>query len=137
MWECVNAGTEVYLVDNEEITTTLLGLPEDGCGEELAPVTVTAYDDCSESGVEVTYTEWSEADTECGTVWKRRWSATDGCGNTTVEERSVYELDETAPVLVFAHPMLSGIEDGGVVRLQIGGANGTLWSPYYFWCNGC
>lgn len=92
---------EIPLPDISEITST------DNCG---GAVTVEhSGDEISGSG--------------CDMVINRTFIATDACGNTTTCIQQITLLDTTAPAIVFAHPLLENIPNGGTFEVQCYGQN--------------
>ncbi len=81
----------------------LTGIPSDltvECDAIPAPATPTATDDC-DTDIQITFVEVEELG-PCKDTYTltRTWTATDDCGNVTVETQTINVQDTTNPVLV-------------------------------------
>lgn len=97
--ECGNSTAQtqtIYVVDEEG--PMLFGVPEDQvlqCGEVLADAIVVGIDNC-ESNIVVSLSAIT-VETPTGSVLVRTWSATDACGNSTIEVQNVQLLNNGVP----------------------------------------
>lgn len=131
--ECGNTSTfvqNVMVLDKEG--PILQGVPADACNDTSLDEPVTAFDECSNMEVPVDLTETTETVDGCGEVLTRIWTATDACGNTTTATQQVFFTDDQAPSLSFAHPLLTGLNDGDEFILPIGFEFGNPEEPYDF-----
>ncbi|MCP4120316.1 MAG: gliding motility-associated C-terminal domain-containing protein, partial [Bacteroidetes bacterium] len=121
--ECGNATSvpqNLNVIDSVE--PELIGIPADltiECTEMYPePDSITAIDNCDEN-VEILFNEiLGYSDCEYEII--RIWTALDECGNSVTEEQIITFIDTIAPVLVFANPLLEGLEDGDGVDIQCG-----------------
>jgi hypothetical protein len=107
-------------------------VPDDACNSSPILVPVTAFDACSGMEVAVNFSENLSDQAGCGQVLTRSWTASDACGNTSVATQQVFLVDDSPPVLSFAHPLLLGLEDGDELILPIGLGLGNPSAPYDF-----
>ena len=91
----------ITVMDNE--SPVLVGIPDNvivECEGDLAPLNVTATDDC-DSNVELVLTEETSSMT-CTNAYTliRTWTASDDCGNEVSASQTILVNDTTAPVLM-------------------------------------
>ncbi len=101
--ECGNENTatwNVYVLDEE--APQILEAPLNytiGCGDDIAEVSITAFDNCSASeNIDISL----HAKTNfmpCGYIFIRVWTITDECGNATEVTQEITVIDEEAPVI--------------------------------------
>lgn len=100
--DCDNVTSHTQTVTVEDTTApTMEGVPVDAeasCDSVPQAATVTALDNCSEAGVEL-----SEATVPGGCegdyTLTRTWTATDECGNSDSQSQTIVVSDTAAPVL--------------------------------------
>jgi hypothetical protein len=113
--ECGNSSTYTLflrIVDTQGPVFT--SFPADlgiECSDPLPVSTVAAEDNCSE--VEITV-EDSRINGDCENSYtiRRRFTATDGCGNPTIQDQFITVTDNTAPVLYFEDEYVNQYTDG-------------------------
>ncbi|MEM6965590.1 MAG: SdrD B-like domain-containing protein, partial [Bacteroidota bacterium] len=91
------ASQIITVQDNED--PILIGVPTDeivNCGNIPAPATPTANDNC-DTDVEIIFAETSVVN-GCETIITRTWTATDDCGNETIETQTI-TVNPDAPTL--------------------------------------
>lgn len=104
----------VTIVDDQG--PVLTGIPKDDCGSATIPPVVTARDACSGLDYPVTFTE-TEGNTDCGKVIIRTWTATDNCGNISIDAQRIFNRDLIAPVIKVTNPDLIKLQNGGTFEL--------------------
>jgi len=131
--DCGNSATFSQQIVISDVSGPVFeNVPTDACNDLSIPNTVTAFDECSGTNVNVQLSESSSDVEGCGQVLTRVWTATDACGNVSTATQQVFFTDDSAPVLTFAHPLLFALEDGGELTLDIGINSGTPMDPYTF-----
>lgn len=119
---CGNAATITQIVaisDHEQ--PVLEQVPSDttvSCDAIPAPTDPTATDNC-DTDLAIVFQEESLAG-NCPDSYTviRTWSATDDCGNTTIQSQRITVVDTTSPVIEFVHPDLIGKTDGDTIFLE-------------------
>ncbi len=100
--DCENVTSHRQLVTVVDTTQpTLSGVPADAgvsCDAVPDPAVVTAFDNCSEAGVELSESI-TPGDCDGAYTITRTWTATDECGNASTEAQTISVFDDTAPVL--------------------------------------
>ena len=93
--ECGNSIADVQIITVKDILPpSLVDVPDNitvdpGQGEVIPPVaTVTATDDC-DPNVTIAIDEEDIPGANCGFVRVRTWTATDACGNQTVDQQEI------------------------------------------------
>ncbi|MGC1473356.1 MAG: gliding motility-associated C-terminal domain-containing protein [Psychroserpens sp.] len=71
------------------------------CDSDISDLSITgdvndATDNCA-ADLEVTFTDSTSTDGDCGTSIIRTWSVTDSCGNTTEQDQAIILIDDIAP----------------------------------------
>ncbi len=97
--ECL-AFTHLHLITINDTLAPIMTVPPDTVIELSASLpldSVVAHDDCSEVTVE--FVDIIELLDGCDKLIIRSWSATDGCGNTTLDTQRIYMRDMLAPVI--------------------------------------
>lgn len=107
-------------------------IPATACANDAIPTDIIAFDECVQMEVEMTMTESSTELIDCGEVLLRTWTATDSCGNQSTATQHVVLADEEAPSLSFAHPLLIGLQDGGLLEIPVGFTYGGPDAPLPF-----
>ena len=101
---CGNTTVEIQVINVQDTTNPVLaGVPADAtveCDAVPAPATPTAADNC-DVDVDIVFAEniSNQICTDSYTI-TRTWTATDNCGNATVETQVITVQDTTNPVLV-------------------------------------
>ncbi|MBX2816938.1 MAG: hypothetical protein KTR24_13110, partial [Saprospiraceae bacterium] len=114
-----NCGSTVsrrYTIRFEDDVPPMLDVPSDttiNCGEDIPEPFYTARDNCSQ--VTVTLEEEASELATCERIIERTWTASDGCGNTTVKTQRISINDAAPPSIVVINPGLHGVEDGSEV----------------------
>ncbi|WP_367391080.1 HYR domain-containing protein [Lewinella sp. LCG006] len=131
--KCGNTSTFTQLVTVlDDQGPVLYNVPADACNNLILTSPVTAYDECSGTTVPVSMTQTTANVNGCGQVLTRTWSASDACGNVSTATQQVFFIDNQAPRLSFAHPLLVGLEDGDELVLPIRFEFGNPQQPYDF-----
>jgi hypothetical protein len=98
---CNNTNSATWTITVEDIQEpTIIGVPDDitiDCLDDIPAVTVVAIDNCTVEP-EITLIATTE-DFGCGSVFTRRWIATDECGNLASEIQVITISDLFAPTL--------------------------------------
>ncbi len=98
--DCGNmrVATQIITVDDTTMPE-LVGVPDDitlDCIDDVpTPANVTAEDNCDDDP-DITYNEDMQGD-NCDKSITRTWTATDECGNTTVESQTITVIDNIDP----------------------------------------
>ncbi|MEL7251881.1 MAG: T9SS type A sorting domain-containing protein, partial [Bacteroidota bacterium] len=131
---CGNATTfvqNITILDKEG--PTFSNVPADACNDTSFDAdAVTAFDACSGSDTEVSFSETTISTDDCGEVLTRTWTATDDCGNSNIAVQQVFVADNTAPELAFNNGLLLGLDNGDELFLSIGSGVGSPNDPLLF-----
>ena len=92
------------------------------CGQVPAPVTPDLTDNCDDD-LDIDFFELTGNFDTCSYEIKRIWTATDDCGNQATVDQTITVIDDTAPVLVFTHPLLAPLSDGDTLTMQCSNAS--------------
>jgi len=114
---CGNVSTftqSITYVDDEG--PVLTGIPSDDCGNNSEIYNVTAHDECSDLDFPVTFSE-TTYNSDCGTVILRTWTATDNCGNVSIDSQKIFNTDLIAPVITITAPELIKLNSGDTFEL--------------------
>ncbi|MFK7934187.1 MAG: hypothetical protein AB8G22_11810 [Saprospiraceae bacterium] len=105
---CCTTGTVRLRIGDDE-SPILLNVPEDitlSCNEEIPEaINVFAIDNCSGITVELQELTIGNA---CESFLTREWTATDLCGNSTVQRQTITKMDLEAPVIHRIHELAGG-----------------------------
>jgi len=120
---CGNSSSAfAFLALVDTIAPVLVGIPADttvNCDDLLPPVPVFATDECLCACV-VLFEEFDSTQTQCqdGLVIFRTWTATDRCGNVTIDTQRITLIDREGPELFFMQPEMEGLTDGSVIEFS-------------------
>ncbi|MCP4089643.1 MAG: T9SS type B sorting domain-containing protein, partial [Gammaproteobacteria bacterium] len=118
--DCGNTATASQVITAfDEEAPHLTGIPGDitvECENIPQAAIPTAIDDCDED-VDIEFHE-VVGGADCEYLIKRFWTATDNCGNSVMGQQTITVIDNTAPELIFTHPLLAGLEDGDVLTME-------------------
>lgn len=95
--ESVSQNWTVQITDHTP--PTLFNVPADtfiSCGDEIPAAEVFATDQCD--GIATVSLTAETLDDECGYIFVRTWTATDGCGNSVSASQYITVTDNTPPV---------------------------------------
>ena len=103
---CGNTRTVEQIISIEDKSSPVFtAVPADAtvsCDAIPAVGTPAASDNC-DSNVSITYSGETKVNGSCTDSYtlKRRWTATDNCGNTKTAEQSLFVRDQSVPVFTF------------------------------------
>ena len=115
-------NTTVYTQNisiNDTEAPVLIGVPDDvtiDCADLPIPANVQATDNCDDN-VEVDLMENMEGE-GCARTLTRKWTATDDCGNMSMDTQLISLVDNSPPVISFIHPDLAGVMDGDTLYME-------------------
>ena len=118
---CGNSSSAyVFLALVDTIPPVIHDVPDNvtvNCDDVPWPTTVYATDECLCACV-VLFDETSRTLLSCqnGVVLTRSWTATDRCGNVTVETQRITLMDTDGPVLQIMQPEIVGITNGTILE---------------------
>lgn len=109
-----------FLALVDTIAPVLVGIPADttvNCDDVLPPVPVYATDECLCACV-VLFQQFDSTQTQCqdGLVIIRTWTATDRCGNVTIDTQRITLIDQEGPELFFILPEMAGLAQDSVIE---------------------
>jgi len=118
---CGNSTTSFIweeLIDT--IPPVIIGVPEDivvNCDEvPNPPLDVTAADECRCACVILYHQTGPVPGCQDGQVITRTWTATDDCGNETVETQRISIIDQKGPEIRITQPEIAGVPDGTILE---------------------
>lgn len=119
---CANQTIHIQLVTVQDTTKPVIveTLPEDmlvDCDAVPVPVILTATDNCGTPTIEFTEVR-TDSDCPYNYALTRQWVAEDECGNQTIHIQIIVVQDTTKPVITINDPIFSGMQNGGVIRIQ-------------------
>ena len=118
---CGNSSSiYVFLALVDTIPPVIHDVPDDitvNCEDLPWPATVYATDECLCACI-VLFQETERILQDCqnGLVIVRSWTATDRCGNVTVETQRITLIDQEGPALEIMQPELVGITNGTIME---------------------
>ncbi len=118
---CGNSTTViVYVALVDEVPPVIHGVPADiqvNCDEIPAPPDdIYATDECLCACVILFSESVPAPGCREGQVITRSWTATDDCGNVTVEKQQITLIDEKGPDIRITHPEIAGLPDGTILE---------------------
>ncbi|GLR16099.1 T9SS type A sorting domain-containing protein [Portibacter lacus] len=121
--------TWISASENPEITTDAES-QDLGCNPEVIAPTFEVIDNCIESGNDVIIT--TEGQVNEGCHYSQTWTANyEGiCGSA--EEKSItytWTIDTEDPVITFINPMMEGLQNGDIMKIQCYGQNPNWQIP--------
>jgi hypothetical protein len=118
---CGNSTTViVYVQLVDEVPPVIHGVPADiqvNCDEVPAPPDdIYATDECLCACVILFSESVPAPGCRDGQVITRSWTATDDCGNVTVEKQLITLIDEKGPDIRITQPEIAGLPDGTILE---------------------
>ncbi|RAJ06992.1 gliding motility-associated-like protein [Chitinophaga skermanii] len=118
--KCGNQATAVQIIHVVDTTKPVFTgtAPADvtlDCGQVPVQVTIPAVDNCS--GVNVVMSQdtvYTPGDCRNSYQLIRKWTATDGCGNTTVLSQTITVIDRVAPTFTTTKPADVTVDCGNI-----------------------
>ncbi len=118
--DCGNTFVHTQTISTgDEVAPVIIGIPDVTveCDDLPDNEDVKAVDDC-DLDVELTYTDSIIMDGACMQMILRKWTATDDCGNMTMNFQKIYTEDNTAPEITLIHPLLENLTDGSSLTIE-------------------
>ncbi len=118
---CGNSTTVIiYVALVDEVPPVIHGVPADiqvNCDEVPAPPDdIYATDECLCACVILFSESVPAPGCRDGQVITRSWTATDDCGNVTVEKQLITLIDDKGPDIRITHPEIAGLPDGTILE---------------------
>lgn len=119
---CGNSSSAfAFLALVDTIPPVIVGVPDNitvNCDDVPPPVTVSATDECLCACV-VLFQQIDSTITGCqdGLVIIRTWTATDRCGNETIDTQRITLIDQEGPELFFTDTAMLGLTNGSIVEV--------------------
>jgi len=132
---CGNTATHVQVISTgDNVAPFILNIPDltVECDSNIVDI-AKAVDDC-DPDVDLVY-EDIEVTGSCPTFILRKWTATDDCGNVTMNLQKITLLDTTPPELHIHHPMLQGLSSGAALTLECDESDTIGEDAVSFWDN--
>ena len=118
---CGNSNSAfIFLALVDTIPPVIHDVPDNitvNCDDVPLPATVYATDECLCACI-VLFEQTEQIAQSCqdGLVVIRSWTATDRCGNVTIETQHITMMDNEGPIVQFIQPELIGVVNGSVLE---------------------
>ncbi|MDH3243156.1 MAG: hypothetical protein OEM26_00960, partial [Saprospiraceae bacterium] len=115
---CGNLFTRKQTIRLSDDEPPSLTVPPDTtiyCGQTVPGPYYEVEDNCS--AWEVSFDEARTDFNACEYKLIRTWTARDGCGNKTTKSQTIHVVDDEAPEIQVANPMLVGISNGASIEV--------------------
>ncbi|TAK43538.1 MAG: T9SS type B sorting domain-containing protein [Saprospiraceae bacterium] len=97
--------TQPPVFSNEPVDTVI------SCGSPI-PFGQPLFSDNCDTSLVLLYSEVIDSTVLCHRVITRAWVGVDNCGNHATVVQTIHVIDDQPPVIVFVHPLLTGLTDG-------------------------